>query len=149
MKTLQMTFLILLVSCAQKPVVVLPTTDPYDRTNIERTTYNGVPTDILDRLIMSESSWDHKAVNRTAWEYSVGLAQINMDYFSWFKERYGIQDPFCPRQSLEFASRYLYDLYQRFGSWELAVIAYKVGPSKVRKAPDWIRTLSRRIAYGE
>ena len=34
------------------------------------------------------------------------------------------------------ASRYLRDLYEQFGTWELAAAAYNAGPGRVRRALD-------------
>ena len=39
-----------------------------------------------------------------------------------------------PEKSTTAALRYLAHLYERFGSWELALAAYNAGPSRVRRA---------------
>lgn len=73
------------LSCSKQEAIELPATNPWieiqeDKTEdkTELVTYNGVPVEILDRLIQSESSWRVDAQNKTAREYSVGLAQVNM-----------------------------------------------------------------------
>jgi len=135
-----------------KPIIVLDPTSPYSehiRTEIVNVTYRGVPVHILDNLIQSESSWRYSVVNKSKYENSVGLAQINMNWFPYFKEKYGIKDPFNPYQSLNFAADYLKDLYEKTGSWEKAIIAYKAGLSKVDKAPAWVKKLAYKIVYGE
>ena len=135
-----------------KPKISLDPTSPYEEyshaKNIKET-YRGVPTHILNNLIQSESSWRYQVVNKSNSEHSVGLAQINMKWFEYFKHKYNIQDPYNPYQSLNFAADYLKDLYKETGSWEKAVIAYKVGLNKLHKAPAWVKKLAKKIVQYE
>jgi membrane-bound lytic murein transglycosylase D len=45
-----------------------------------------------------------------------------------------IDERLDPYKATEAACRYLKDLYDRFGNWELALAAYNCGPGNVRKA---------------
>jgi soluble lytic murein transglycosylase-like protein len=112
-------------------------------------TFNGVPVSILDRLIQSESSWLMHAESRSHWEHSVGLAQVNLRWLSYFKACYGLKDPRNPAQAIDFASRYLADLYHATGSWYEAVLAYKCGLAGRHNAPEHIKRISRWVVGGE
>ena len=71
-------------------------------------------------------------------------------YLDYFAAEYmeGALDPLHPVDSLRFAARYLRALYDRLGSWEAAVVAYKTGPEKVSQAPVWLRKLARKVVEG-
>ncbi len=136
-----------LSGCGQSEIeIILDPTSPYEHI-IERlpesVTFRGVPVDILDRLIQSESSWRYTVINKT--ENSVGLAQVNMQWFPYFRKKYGITDPLSPWQSLCFAADYLYDLYLATGSWYKACLAYKCGEKGCKKAPEDIQSICRQI----
>lgn len=151
-RTLPFLLFILLISChAPKPVIVLDRTDPYPYIETEKpdiTFYRNVPTEILDRLIQSESSWVVDAKSKKEGENSIGLAQVNMRFFQYFRETYGIQDPTNPWQSLCFAADYLSDLYLATGSWYEACLGYKCGLDGRADAPEWKKELCHWIAEG-
>jgi soluble lytic murein transglycosylase-like protein len=42
-------------------------------------------------------------------------------------------DPHDPRQNLEGGARFLRAMYDKFGSWRLALAAYNAGPGAVEK----------------
>ena len=137
----------LLMGCSQK--VELPPTSPWIENQVSETiTFHGVPVEILDRLIQSESSWNHNAVNNSHGERSIGLAQVNTKWLSYFRERFGLQDPLNPWQAVEFAAKYLYFLYEQTGIWEDAIIAYKAGLQRVHRVGPQLRRLARWVATG-
>jgi len=144
-----MTFILILtlvLSSCSRPTVALPPTSPWiEQPSLVEETFRGVPTYILDRLIQSESSWRYTVSNRSRSEHSVGLAQVNLKWLPYFRSRYGLRDPLNPWQSITFAADYLHDLYRATGSWEDAVVAYKVGPSNLGKEPSWVRQLAITI----
>lgn len=144
---------ILLTGChAPKPDIVLERTEPYPYMEIEEpdiTFYRNVPTDILDRLIQSESSWVVDAKSKKEGENSIGLAQVNMEWFEYFQKKYGITDPLKPSEALDFAADYLHDLYLATGSWYEAVLAYKCGLNGRVNAPENIKKIAYWVATGE
>ena len=129
-----------------EPVKVkLDPTSPWVEQFPTEETFRGVPVRVLNNLIQSESSWRYTVSNRSQSEHSVGLAQVNLKWLPYFRSRYGLKDPLNPWQSLVFAADYLRDLYQATGSWEDAVVAYKVGLYNLGKEPSWVRQLSQSI----
>lgn len=84
--------------------------------------YN-IPRDLFRRLIMSESSFNPKAIGPEIKGQSyraIGIAQ----FIPETAKRYGV-DPTDPMQSLLGAARYMSDLRARFGGWDKATAAYK------------------------
>ena len=148
--TLPFFLFILLISChAPKPDIILDRTDPYAEINKPIVTfYKNVPTEILDRLIESESSWIVNAKSNKPGENSIGLAQVNMKWLAYFKEKYGLKDPMKPSEALDFAADYLHDLYLATGSWYEAVLAYKCGLNGRHNAPGNIRKIAYWVVNG-
>ena len=151
-RTLPLLACILLISYhAPKPDIPLDRTEPYHYIETEEpdiTFYRNVPTEILDRLIQSESSWVVDAKSKKEGENSIGLAQVNMEWFTYFKEEYGITDPLKPSEALDFAADYLHDLYLATGSWYEAVLAYKCGIQGRVNAPENIKVIAEWVATG-
>jgi soluble lytic murein transglycosylase-like protein len=87
---------------------------------------HGIPEDLFLRLVQQESGWNHLAVSTKG---ATGLAQLmpgtaelmNVD----------INDP---HDNLEGGAKYLRRMYDRFGSWRLALAAYNAGPEAVEAA---------------
>jgi soluble lytic murein transglycosylase-like protein len=133
----------------------LVTVDPYtyqDPVVTEIVRETGVPIEILNRLIASESSWRPTVTSciREDGSMDIGLAQINSLYLDYFTLEYmeGALNPLHPVDSLWFAARYLARLKARLGSWEAAVVAYKIGPSRVASAPSRLWDLARKVVRG-
>jgi membrane-bound lytic murein transglycosylase D len=85
----------------------------------------GLPQDV-EALVFIESGYSPTAVSSEGatgmWQFMAGTARayglaVDADY----DERRGVE------KSTEAATRYLSDLYERFGSWELAFAAYDMG----------------------
>lgn len=86
--------------------------------------YN-VPPDLFSRLIQQESGWNPKARSHKG---AMGLAQL----MPQTAKVLGV-NPNDPRQNLEGGARYLRQMYNKFGSWRLALAAYNAGPGAVEK----------------
>jgi len=84
---------------------------------------HGVPQDIFVRLVQQESGWDAAAVSVKG---AVGLAQLMPE-----TARGLAVNPKDPQENLDGGARYLRQMYDRFGSWRLALAAYNAGPGAV------------------
>ncbi len=96
---------------------------------------HGVPEDLFLRLVQKESGWNPQAVSPKG---ATGLAQLMPDTAA----RLGV-DPTDPAENLSGGARYLRMMYDRFGSWRLALAAYNAGPGAVDDAggvPDYAET---------
>ncbi len=86
---------------------------------------HGVPEELFLRLVQQESGWNPGAVSNKG---ATGLAQL----MPGTAARLGV-DPTVPEQNLEGGARYLRMMYDKFGSWRLALAAYNAGPGAVEK----------------
>jgi soluble lytic murein transglycosylase-like protein len=82
-----------------------------------------VPEDLFVRLVQAESGWDPAAVSTKG---ARGLAQLMPATARML--RVDIDDPAA---NLDGGARYLRAMYDRFGSWRLALAAYNAGPEAV------------------
>lgn len=86
---------------------------------------HGVPEEMFLRLVHQESGWNPGAVSPKG---ATGLAQLMPD-----TARLVGADITDPKANLEGGARYLKMMYDRFGSWKLALAAYNAGPLAVQK----------------
>ena len=86
---------------------------------------HGVPEDLFLRLVQQESGWNPTAKSHAG---ATGLAQLMPGTAALL--RVDIHDP---HQNLEGGARYLSMMYNKFGSWRLALAAYNAGPLAVEK----------------
>lgn len=86
---------------------------------------HGVPEDLFLRLVQQESGWNQGAVSPKG---AMGLAQL----MPGTAAHLGV-DATDPEQNLEGGARYLAMMFNRFGSWKLALAAYNAGPQAVEK----------------
>ena len=86
---------------------------------------HGVPEDLFLRLVQQESGWNSGAVSVKG---ATGLAQL----MPGTADRLGV-DINDPGENLEGGARYLRMMYDRFGTWKLALAAYNAGPQAVEK----------------
>jgi hypothetical protein len=84
-----------------------------------------VPEDLFLRLVQQESGWNPNATSNKG---AKGLAQL----MPGTATRMGV-DINDPQQNLEGGARYLRAMYDKFGSWKLALAAYNAGPAAVEK----------------
>ncbi|MCX7888254.1 MAG: lytic transglycosylase domain-containing protein [Rhodobacteraceae bacterium] len=83
----------------------------------------GIPEDLFLRLVQRESGWNPGAVSVKG---ATGLAQLMPGTASLL----GV-DATDPHQNLDGGARYLRMMYDRFGTWRLALAAYNAGPLAV------------------
>ncbi len=86
---------------------------------------HGIPENLFLRLVQQESGWKPKARSHKG---AIGLAQL----MPGTARNLGV-NPHDPRQNLEGGARYLKRMYNKFGSWKLALAAYNAGPGAVEK----------------
>lgn len=86
---------------------------------------HGVPTDLFLRLVQQESGGNAKARSHKG---AIGLAQLMPGTAKVLRV-----DPHDPNQNLEGGARYLRQMYEKFGTWRLALAAYNAGPEAVQK----------------
>lgn len=86
---------------------------------------HSVPEEMFLKLVQQESGWNPAAVSPKG---ATGLAQLMPDT----ADLLGV-DIDDPLQNLEGGARYLRMMYDRFGSWRLALAAYNAGPEAVEQ----------------
>ncbi len=86
---------------------------------------HSIPEDLFLRLVQQESGWNPSAESHAG---ARGLAQLMPGTAR--KLGVNINDP---HQNLDGGARYLRMMYNRFGSWRLALAAYNAGPGAVEK----------------
>jgi soluble lytic murein transglycosylase-like protein len=86
---------------------------------------HGVPEDLFLRLVQQESGWNPVAVSIKG---ATGLAQL----MPGTAERLGV-DINDPAANLDGGARYLRMMFDKFGTWKLALAAYNAGPGAVEE----------------
>jgi hypothetical protein len=86
---------------------------------------HGVPEDLFLRLVQQESGWNPNAVSPKG---ATGLAQL----MPGTARALGV-DISDPQENLDGGARYLRAMYDKFGSWRLALAAYNAGPGAVEE----------------
>lgn len=86
---------------------------------------HGVPEDLFLRLVQRESGWNPVAVSVKG---ATGLAQLMPET----ADHLGV-DINDAEENLEGGARYLRMMYDKFGTWELALAAYNAGPAAVEE----------------
>jgi soluble lytic murein transglycosylase-like protein len=98
----------------------------------------GIPPSILLNLISQESSWNPNAKGAAGEE---GIAQLMPATASNINR-------FDPYASIHFAAQLLSQYYDKFGSWENALIAYNAGPGRVDNPPSSTLLYVQKIMAG-
>jgi soluble lytic murein transglycosylase-like protein len=99
---------------------------------------HGVPEDLFLRLVQQESGWNPGAVSNKG---ATGLAQLMPGTAT--KLGVDIDDP---AQNLDGGARYLRMMYDKFGTWKLALAAYNAGPGAVEQH-DGVPPFDETITY--
>lgn len=102
---------------------------------------HGVPEDVFLKLVSQESGWNPTVVSPKG---AIGLAQLMPQTAAHL----GV-DPTDPEANLDGGARYLRMMFDRFGSWRLALAAYNAGPQAVEAAggvPDYAETKAYVLA---
>lgn len=88
-----------------------------------------LPKNLLARVAYQESRFRDDIISgiTTSSAGAVGIMQIVPKWHP------GV-DPTDPAQAIDYAARYLNQLYKTFGTWEKALAAYNWGPANVTKA---------------
>lgn len=86
----------------------------------------GLPAGLLSRQAQRESGYDPVARSPAG---ALGIMQIIP---KWHPE-VGESGALDPTKAIPYAARYLRQLYDRFGSWTLALAAYNAGPGVVAR----------------
>lgn len=86
---------------------------------------HGVPEDLFLRLVQQESGWNPVAVSVKG---ATGLAQLMPET----AQKLGV-DINDAEENLEGGARYLRMMFDKFGTWELALAAYNAGPGAVEE----------------
>lgn len=84
-----------------------------------------IPTDLFLRLIQQESGWNLNALSNKG---AIGLAQLMPQTAIQLRV-----NPHDPTANLDGGAKYLRQMYNKFGSWRLALAAYNAGPAAVEK----------------
>lgn len=82
----------------------------------------------LPHALLPAVAWTESRCKTNAYSHAgaVGIMQIVP---RWHPE----VNPLDPEASILYAGKYLRRLYDRFGSWELALAAYNAGPTAVAR----------------
>lgn len=87
-----------------------------------------LPENILARMAYQESRFRPEIIDGTL-KSSAGAVGIMQIIPRWHP---GV-DPYEPFGSIDYAGRYMRDLFNKFGSWRLALAAYNWGPGNVQR----------------
>ena len=108
---------------------------------------NGIPPNLLARLLYQESRYREDIINGTTRSPvgAIGIAQ----FMPTTAKEVGV-DPLKPREAIHGAARYLRRLYDSLGRWDLALAAYNWGIGNVKrkgmaKAPKETRDYVEQI----
>jgi soluble lytic murein transglycosylase-like protein len=107
---------------------------------------HGVPAALVKAVIAAESSFDAAAVSPKG---AMGLMQL----MPGTARELGVDDAFHSEQNVDGGTRYLRELYDRYGDWMRTLAAYNAGPEAVdryRGVPPYSETreyVKRVLSY--
>ncbi|MCL2212357.1 MAG: lytic transglycosylase domain-containing protein, partial [Oscillospiraceae bacterium] len=108
-------------------------------------------------VVLTESSFRYAIISPAG---AGGLMQIMPATFEWIANNRRIEhnpdDVFVPRVNIDFGTFYLRRLYNHFGDWEHAIIAYNAGMGNVGRwlqdpelVDEYGRIIHELIPFGE
>jgi soluble lytic murein transglycosylase-like protein len=94
----------------------------------------GLDPELAFRLVQVESNFNPKAHSAAE---AFGLAQVQLGTAVLYDSKITEKDLYQPQKNLRIGFRYLRDLYDRYESnMRLALLAYNVGPSRLKEIMD-------------
>lgn len=111
------------------------TDSPYQAPARQAARDHGIPEDLFLRLVQQESGWNPQALSPKG---AMGLAQLMPQTAALLRV-----NAHSPSENLTGGARYLRMMYDKFGSWRLALAAYNAGPQAVEKyrgIPPYVET---------
>lgn len=87
----------------------------------------GIPPSLALAVMQKESSGDPNAISPVG---AQGLFQL----MPATAASLGVSDPFNPTQNIQGGLKYLQQLYNQYGDWNEALIAYNEGPGNLAKS---------------
>lgn len=123
------------------PSVWVPPPNPYTALIAETERRNGIPRNLLARLLWQESRFNPTAKSPVG---AQGIAQVMPQTAAG--PGYGVpplRDPWNPQEAIPWAGQYLAALYRSFGNWRYALAAYNWGAGNVQRVlrshgPGWL-----------
>lgn len=103
---------------------------PYLEAIAQAEARNGLPKNLLARQLHQESAYKPAVIQgkQKSATGAIGIAQ----FMPATAKEFGI-DPTNPWQSIDAAGKYMRQLYNRFGTWQLALAAYNWGMGNVAR----------------
>jgi soluble lytic murein transglycosylase-like protein len=118
----------------------------FDPLIVEAARRQGIPPALVKAVIHAESAFDPHAVSPKG---AMGLMQL----MPRTAKMLGVQEPYVAHANILGGTRYLRELYDRYGSWVPTLAAYNAGPSAVDRfggIPPYAETreyVSRVLTY--
>lgn len=112
------------ISAWQPPASAAPYLDQIHQVENE----NGIPRDLLTRLLYQESRFRPDIISGEVVSSAgaLGIAQIVPRWHP------GV-DPLNPSEAIPYAGNYLAELHDQFDTWPMALAAYNWGPGNLRR----------------
>jgi soluble lytic murein transglycosylase-like protein len=122
----------------------LPAGTPYAEILEAAADAAGIDPALLAAVAETESNFDPEVINcsRASSAGARGLMQFMPETAATFNI-----DPCDPAQAATAAALYLKELYDEFGSWDLAIAAYNAGGGKVRAAGNQVPNIKETKNY--
>jgi len=96
----------------------------FDQLILRAARRHGLPPALVKAVVKAESNFQPNAISDKG-------AQGLMQLMPATAEDLGVDHPFTPEENVLGGSRYLREMYDRFGDWEHALAAYNAGPGAV------------------
>ncbi len=108
-----------------------------------------LPEGLLDAICWVESSHRPQVVHKDDGRHnSLGLCQVQLRTAKGLGYRGTEKDLMAPKINAYYAAKYLYYQYQRYGDWDLAVIAYNRGNANGVRTSAYLQRVKQAYANG-